>query len=376
MDFSYSEEQQAILDLAGQILDDGTPRERLREIEQADGPRFDADLWKQVAEAGLLAVAIPEDYDGAGLGFLEVAGVLQQVGATAAPIPYLETVVLGALPLAEFASDSQKKTWLPRVARGESVLTAALIDPEGDPLQPVTTAERDGDGFRLTGTKFCVPAAEIADLMLVTADAGAGQIGIFLVDPRTDGVRITPLVTTGGLPEARVDFDGVAVSDDALLGDLEGGRAIVEWLLERANAALAATMLGACEAALELTAEYAKTRKQFDQPIAMFQAVGHRAADAYIDVEGIRLTTLQAAWRISAGLPAATQVAVAKHWACEAGQRVVHAAQHLHGGIGVDREYPLHRFFLIVKQLELTLGGATQQLVQLGNLLAEAGDDA
>ena len=130
-------------------------------------------------------------------------------------------------------------------------------------------------------------------------------------------------------------------------------------------------MLGACEAALALTAEYAKTRKQFDQPIAMFQAVGHRAADAYIDVEGIRLTTLQAAWRISAGLHAATQLAVAKHWAREAGQRVVHAAQHLHGGIGLDGETPLHRFFLTVKQLELTLGGATQQLIQLGNLLAD-----
>ncbi len=375
MDFSYSEEQQAILDLAGQILDDGTPRERLRELELGDGPRFDPELWKQVAGAGLLAIAVPEEYDGAGLGFLEVASVLQQVGATAAPIPYLESVVLGALPLAEFGSGAQKAAWLPRVARGEAVLTAALIEPEGDPLRPSTRAETDGDGFRLTGTKFCVPAAEIADAILVTADTGDGHIGVFLVDPRSEGVRITPLGTTGGLPEARVDFERVAAPGDAVLGDAQRGRVILEWLLERANAALAATMLGACEAALELTAEYAKTRKQFDQPIAMFQAVGHRAADAYIDVEGIRLTTLQAVWRISEGLPAATQVAVAKHWACEAGQRVVHAAQHLHGGIGVDREYPLHRFFLIVKQLELTLGGATQQLVQLGNLLADAEDD-
>ena len=376
MDFSYSEEQQAILDLASQILDDGTPRERLREIELADGPRFDADLWKQIAEAGLLAVAIPEAYDGAGLGFLEAAGVLQQVGATAAPIPYLETVVLGALPLAEFGSDALKSAWLPRVARGEAVLTAALTEPEGDPFQPSTRAESDGEGFRLTGTKFCVPAAEIADALWVPATTGAGKTGLFLVDPRSEGVTVTSLETTGGLPEARVDLEGVRVGADAVLGDADGGAAILAWLLERANAALAATMLGACEAALELTAEYAKTRKQFDQPIAMFQAVGHRAADAYIDVEGIRLTTLQAVWRISAGLPAATQVAVAKHWACEAGQRVVHAAQHLHGGIGVDREYPLHRFFLILKQLELTLGGATQQLVQLGNLLADADDDA
>ena len=126
-----------------------------------------------------------------------------------------------------------------------------------------------------------------------------------------------------------------------------------------------------CEEALRLTAEYTKTRKQFDQPIAMFQAVGHRAANAYIDTEGIRLTTWQACWRLAEGLPAEAAVAVAKFWAAEAGQRVVHAAQHLHGGVGVDREYPLHRYFLWAKQLELTLGGATRQLLRLGKLLAD-----
>jgi alkylation response protein AidB-like acyl-CoA dehydrogenase len=156
-----------------------------------------------------------------------------------------------------------------------------------------------------------------------------------------------------------------------VLGDPQRGLAIVEWIVERATAALAALALGVCSEALRLTAEYAKTRKQFDQPIAMFQAVGHRAADAYIDTEGIRLTTLQAAWRISEGLPAAKQIAVAKYWAADAGQRVVHAAQHLHGGIGVDKEYPLHRYFLYAKQLELTLGGSTSQLLRLGALLAD-----
>ena len=126
-----------------------------------------------------------------------------------------------------------------------------------------------------------------------------------------------------------------------------------------------------CEEALSLTAEYTKTRKQFDQPIAMFQAVGHRAADAYIDTEAIRLTSWQAAWRIGAGMPAEAEVAVAKFWAAEGGKRVVHAAQHLHGGVGVDRDYPLHRYFLYAKQLELTLGGATRQLLAIGRMLAD-----
>jgi alkylation response protein AidB-like acyl-CoA dehydrogenase len=374
MDFSYSEEQQSIIDLAGQILRDGTPQERLREIEKADGPRFDKELWTQLGEAGLLGVTIPEEQGGAGLGFLEAASIVEQVGRTAAPVPVLETLVLGALPLAEFGSDTQRETWLPKVAAGEAILTAALTEPEGDPLRPQTTATPDGDGWRLSGTKFCVPAAEIADAVLVPAATGNGAVGVFLVDAKAEGVSITPLDTTTGQPEARVDLENVRVDAGSVLGDAEKGLPIVEWLIERANAALANLGLGACTEALELTKEYAKTRKQFGQPIAMFQAVGHRAADAYIDLEGVRLTTLQATWRISAGLPAAKEVLIAKHWVSEAGNRVVHAAIHLHGGVGVDREYPLHRFFLMIRQLQLTLGASTPSLVRLGKLLAEEDD--
>jgi alkylation response protein AidB-like acyl-CoA dehydrogenase len=376
MDFSYSEEQQSIRDLAHRILSDGTSQERLREIEKREGPRFDRELWSRLAEAGLLGIAVPEAHGGAGLGFLEVATIVEEVGRTAAPIPLLETVVLGVLPLAEFGSDAQREAWLPRAARGEAILSAALTEPEGDPLHPATAAAPDGEGWKLSGTKFCVPAAEIADCLLVPAAAGSAGAGVFLVDPAAPGVSITPLETTSGQPEARVDLEEVRVGAGAVLGEPGQGTAMVEWMAERANAALANLALGTCEEALRLTAEYAKTRKQFDQPIAMFQAVGHRAADAYIDTEGIRLTALQAAWRISEGLPAAKQVAVAKHWACAAGQRVVHAAQHLHGGIGVDTEYPLHRHFLYLKQLELTLGGSTQQLLRLGNLLADETDAA
>jgi alkylation response protein AidB-like acyl-CoA dehydrogenase len=371
MDFSYSEEQQAIFDLAKQILEDGTPQERLREIERADGPRFDRDLWKTLAESGLLGIAVPEAYGGGGLGFLEVAGIVEQVGRSAAPIPFLESVVLAALPIVEFGSEEQKRTWLPRIASGEAILTAALVEPEGEPARPTTTASTEGDGWRLSGTKLCVPAAQLADCILVPAATRAGEVGVFLVDPSAAGVELTLLDTTSGQPEARVDLRDVQLGAADVLGDPQRGLAIVEWIVERATAALAALALGVCSEALRLTAEYAKTRKQFDQPIAMFQAVGHRAADAYIDTEGIRLTTLQAAWRISEGLPAAKQIAVAKYWAADAGQRVVHAAQHLHGGIGVDKEYPLHRYFLYAKQLELTLGGSTSQLLRLGALLAD-----
>jgi alkylation response protein AidB-like acyl-CoA dehydrogenase len=183
-------------------------------------------------------------------------------------------------------------------------------------------------------------------------------------------VRIEREDTTSGIPEARLELTGAMIDEGDVLGQVDGGGAIVEWIVERATAATCAVMSGVCREALRLTAEYTKTREQFDRPIATFQAVSHRAADAYVDAEAIRLTALQAAWRLSAGLPAAEAVAVAKFWAAEGGQRVVHAAQHLHGGIGVDRDYPLHRYFLWAKHLELTLGGATSQLLRLGAMLA------
>lgn len=366
MDFSLSEDQQAIADLARQILDNEATNERQRAVERAGGPRFDRALWEEVAKAGLLGIAVPEEHGGAGLGFLEIAAILEQVGRHTAPIPLLETVVLGALPLAEFGSAAQQERWLPRAGRGEAVLTAALVE------DAPTQAERQGRGYRLSGAKLFVPAGEIADCVLVPAETDAGA-AVFLVDPKTEGISLEALATTSGQPESRLVLEGVAVRAGDVLGAPGEGARIAAWIEERATAALCMLALGVCEAALDLTKEYAKTRKQFDQPIAMFQAVGHRGADAYIDTEAIRLTSWQAAWRLSAGLEAAKQVAVAKHWAAEGGKRVVHAAQHLHGGIGVDREFPLHRTFTYARQLELTLGGSTPQLLKLGGLLAAEG---
>ena len=200
---------------------------------------------------------------------------------------------------------------------------------------------------------------------------GRGLIGLFLVDPGADGVAQEALVTSSGLPETRLELNGVRVEDDAVVGDPSANGEALEWVVERVQVGLCAIAVGVCEEALRLTAEYTKTREQFDRPIATFQAVAQRAADAYIDTEAIRLTTWQAAWRLSEDLPASEEVAVAKFWAAEGGQRVVHTAQHLHGGIGVDKDYPLHRYFLWAKWLELTLGGATQNLLALGKRLAE-----
>jgi alkylation response protein AidB-like acyl-CoA dehydrogenase len=370
MDFGLTEEQEATRDLARQILSDRVTHERLKEIA-AGGEGIDRDTWAELAKAGLLGIALPEDAGGSGLGFVALCLLLEEVGRTVAPVPVLPTVVLGALPIAEFGSGAQRQRYLPGVVSGDTVLTAALVEVGADPLHPTTTARADGDGWRVDGVKTCVPAGLIADRILVPAAVGEdGAIVVLIVDPNASGVTRERQDTTSGIPEARIELDGVHVTGSDVLGDAASGTAIVEWIVERATAALCSVATGVCEEALRMTAEYTKTREQFDRPIATFQAVGQRAADAYIDTEAIRLTALQAAWRLEEGLPATAEVAVAKFWAADGGQRVVHAAQHLHGGIGVDRDYPLHRYFLWAKELELTLGGATPQLLKLGEILA------
>ncbi len=370
MDFSFTEEQEATRDLARQILQDRVTHERLKELE-AGGESFDRDTWAELAKAGLLGIALPESAGGSGLGFVALGLLLEEVGRTVAPVPVLPTVVLGALPIAEFGTAAQQQAYLPGVVTGDTVLSAALVELGTEPAHPSTTARRDGGGWLLNGEKTCVPAGLVADRVLVPARAGDnGTIVVLIVDPATGGVTRERQDTTTGIPEARLVFDGVRVDDGDVLGDPSAGAAIVEWIVERADTALASIATGVCEQALQMTAEYTKTREQFERPIATFQAVGQRAADAYIDTEAIRLTTLQAAWRLEEGLPAAAEVAIAKFWAADGGQRVVHAAQHLHGGIGVDRDYPLHRYFLWAKHLELTLGGATPQLLKLGAILA------
>ncbi len=368
MDFSYSDDQQAISDLAAQIFREKASHERQRALEKRGGLRFDSELWSALAQAGLLGTPIAERHGGAGLGFVEVAALMQQAGHATAPVPIFETLVLAALPLAKFGSDAQRERWLPAIARGEAIATAALIELHADPLAPVTRSAVQGGGFVLDGTKLCVPAAEQASLVLVPASSPTGEVVIALVEPQMKGVTLTALETTSGRPESRMDLSGVRISSADVL---PGGKPALGWLLQHAHAAQAAFALGVCERALELTAEYAKTRKQFDQPIAMFQAVGHRAANAYVDLQGMRLTAQQAAWRLAEGLPAEAEVAIAKYWAAEAGQRVVAACQHLHGGVGVDKEYPLHRSYLYAKELELALGGSTQSLLRLGRLLAD-----
>ena len=362
MDFAFNEEQQAVKDLAAQILEGTISPDRLKEM-RANGDHLDRKAWQELANADLVGIALPEAYGGGGLGFLEACLVLEQVGRNVAPVPYYASVVLGALPVAQFGTDAQKQQLLPPAISGDLILTAALLEATAPPEHPATTATKDGGAWKLTGQKDFVAAGVDAGMMLVSASTDDGA-ALFIVDPKSAGVSIERQDVTNDIPEARVTLDGAA-------GEWLGGADAVDWSIQHATAALCAIAIGVCDKAVRMTAEYTSTRKQFDKPIASFQAVGQRAADAYIDAEGVRLTAWQACWRLSEGLPAAAEVATAKFWAAEGGQRVVAAAQHLHGGIGVDRDYPLHRYYLWAKWIQLNLGGAAQQLRKLGKLLAD-----
>ncbi|HKE75262.1 MAG TPA: acyl-CoA dehydrogenase family protein [Acidimicrobiales bacterium] len=378
MDFDLSDEQQATIDLAAKLLGDKATPEAIRALETGGGAaadeRFDRALWAAMADAGLLGIAVPAEHGGAGLGLLELCLVLEEVGRRAAPVPALGALALGGLPVARFGSEAQRAALLPGLAAGTTVLTAALTEPLGDAAHPTTTATRDGDGWVLDGARTNVPAGLVADAVLVPATTGDGDggVGVFVVPGDAAGVGRQRQDTTTGTPEALVTLDGVRLGGDAVLGPVDEGT-VLRFLVEHATVAACAVMAGLTAEAVRMTGEYTTAREQFGRPIATFQAVGQRAADAYVDAHAIRLTMLQAAWRLANGAPADREVAIAKYWASAGGQRVVHAAQHLHGGMGVDRDYPLHRYFLLAKQLELYLGGASRQLLALGRILAAEG---
>ncbi len=373
MDFEFSEEENTVGELARQILEDRVTNERLKEIEKGDTP-YDAELWSALAEASLLGVSIPESHGGMALGFQALCRLMQEVGRSVAPVPAYASLVLGALPLVRFGSEKQQGEWLAKIVSGDAIVTAALQEiTSTDPLRPDTRAERSGEGYRLSGEKTLVPAAAQAQRILVPARLEQGDVAIFLVDPTASGVTLTAQESADRQPHAHLALDGVAVSAEDALGGLEGGAERLRSLVLHAVAARCATQLGVCERALEMTAEYARERVQFDRPIGSFQAVHQRAADAYIQVETIRLCTFEACWRLATDQDARDAVAVAKYFAAEGGQFGAYACQHLHGGIGIDVDYPLHRYFLWATQIEHELGSARHQLEQLGERMAGEG---
>jgi alkylation response protein AidB-like acyl-CoA dehydrogenase len=374
MNFSLSEEEEAVKELAGQILGDSTSFARTREVESDDdGPGFDPVLWAQLAESNLIGLSLSEDLGGQGFSFLALCMMLEEAGRNLAPVPLLESIVYAALPIQQFGSESLKNDLLARFIAGRGLLAAALFEvgaPSSSRMTKTRAAAGEDGAYTLTGEKVCVPFAATADKILVSASSDDG-LGLFLISPDAVGVSLDRQETTAHERQFVLNLIGVTVRSDDVLATPGRGEAVLDWLEPRAKTALAAIAVGAAEEGLRQTAEYTSTRKQFGREIGSFQGVSLRAADAYIDVEAMRSTMWQAAWQIDNGGTALKAAAIAKWWACMGGHRVSHTCQHLHGGIGSDIDYPIHRFFLRLKHVAMTLGGASEQLSILGALMAD-----
>jgi 3-oxocholest-4-en-26-oyl-CoA dehydrogenase beta subunit len=362
MDFSTTEAAQDLGGLVTTIVDSVCTPEHQRQLDGLD-QRFDRELWSKLVDSDILSTAAPESLGGGGFGVLEQTAVLVALGRQLAAVPYLDSVVLAAGALARFGSPELQKQWAEPAVSGAKILTVALDGEMGD--GPVLAA-RAGDGYRLTGTRTQVGYGPVADAFLVPAETDSGT-SVFLVAADDPGVTVTALETTGLGSIGHVRLDGVEVDGQRIVG----GEDVVSWITTLDILGRSAFQLGVLDRGLQLTAEYARTREQFDRPIGSFQAVGQRLADGYIDVKGLRLTLTQAAWRLSEDLPADTEVATAAFWAADAGHRVAHTIVHIHGGVGIDTDHPVHRYFLAAKQTEFTLGGATGALLRIGRELAD-----
>jgi len=368
MDFALSEEQQELAGLAARILSDRMDLQHLKERDRSDD-WYDLDTWREFAKANLLGIAMPEAVGGLGLGFVDLCMVLREVGRRVAPLPVIPTLVSAALPVARYGSESQRAL-LSKVIAGDVLLTAALIEYGGEPEQPTTTATRDGEGWRLDGLKGSVPGAAAAEYVLVPARVDAG-VGLFLVPATANGVTLGRQQVMNHEPLFEMRLDGVHVGNDAQVGTAEQGREILSFTLNRTTVATCAVVSGVADQALRLTAHYTTERKQFDRAIGTFQAVGQRMADCYIDNQAIELTMLQAATHLDEGRDDVLEIATAKFWAAEGGNRIAHSALHIHGGVSIDVDFPIHRYFLWLKRYEFSLGSATPELLRIGAVLAD-----
>ncbi|MFC5746867.1 acyl-CoA dehydrogenase family protein [Actinomadura rugatobispora] len=366
MDFNLDETRQELRGFATGLLGREASRERLEAFEKT-GAAYDDALWKALGQAGLLGVCLPEEVGGAGLGAIELTVVLREIGAHAAPVPAYASLALAAAPVAAHGTAEQKALLAP-LNDGEAVFTGAYreVGPAGT---VAATARRDGDGYVLDGVKTFVPYAAEASRILVPARVDGAGIGVFLVEP--SAVELTPQPSATTEPLSRIALGGVRVDADALLGGTADGAA---WRTFRRSAVAGAVALssGAIEAALNLTTEYVKTREQFERPLAQFQAVTMQIGDVYIAKRALDVAVWAGAWRLAEGAEDADEVlAIASYNACDPVVKALYTCQHLHGGIGLDVTYPLHRHFAWAKQAGHLLGGAEDQLDTLGVLISQ-----
>jgi 3-oxo-4-pregnene-20-carboxyl-CoA dehydrogenase alpha subunit len=380
VDFSLGETQQEVASLAARVLGAGSPAAAANQLYAGPpgtgqpgtgqpgtggpdtGPPDTRALWKELGQAGLLALALPGWLGGDGLGVMDIAVLLTEIGRAAAPVPALATLGTGVLPVLRWGSRGTQRALLAGVGTGDSVLTAALREPSDPmPRAPATIARLD-DGGTVSGIKIGVPYCAMADRVLVAASLSSGGTGVVVVDPAADGVTMLRTHSSAGQPEYTLRLDEVAIAD--VLGGHGDGRAVAD-LYQLAVAGACCLADGALSAALALTTAHIGSRQQFGRPLASFQAVAQQIADTYIVARTFHLATLSACWRLQTGREAGRDLDVASYWLAGPAMTALRTCHHLHGGTGMDASYPLHRFSSLVKDLARFVGGTDYRLDRL-----------
>jgi alkylation response protein AidB-like acyl-CoA dehydrogenase len=373
MDFSFSPDQQLLKSSARAFLDEHCRSAFVRRMMD-DPVGHDDGLWKELAQLGWLGLPLPDEYGGAGLGLVETAIVLEEMGRAAYPGPYLATVVLAGSALAAAGDAAQKERWLTAIGSGQTRATLALqeepLDWGGDGV--TARAEPAARGYAVTGVKRFVPWAHVADVLLVPARTREG-VSLFLVEANAPGLQISPL--TGIDLAMRWSEVRLAGTPAALVGQAGQATLTLDAVLRRAAVGAAAEMLGAARKCLDMSVEYAKVREQFGQPIGSFQAIRHKCAEMLLEVENSQAATYYAAWAQDAGAEdAGLAASVAKAYVGDAARRVCGEAIQVHGGIGFTWEYDLHLYFKRAKSLEALYGDADWHREQIVRLIAEWSD--
>lgn len=366
MDFGFSEEQDLLRQAARDFLTKECPMtvvRRLMEDESGHSP----ELWDQMAQLGWQGLILPEEYGGAGMDFVDLIVVLEEMGRVVLPGPFLSTAVYASTALLEAGNDEQKKRYLPDIAQGKLLATVAHMEPNGrwDADGITATATAEGEGYRLDGTKLFVPDGHIADLLIVAARTPGSTVqdgvSLFCVERNTAGVTATALKSMDQTRRlAEVALDGVVVGADALLGEIGGGWRTLERLSDRAKVALCAEMCGGAAQVLDMSVEYAKVREQFGKPIGSFQAIQHKCADMMVQVESSKSATYYAAWAVANDVEdAPLAAAMAKAYCSDAYRVVAGEGIQIHGGIGFTWEHDMHIYFKRAKSSEVSFGDAT-----------------
>jgi 3-oxocholest-4-en-26-oyl-CoA dehydrogenase beta subunit len=310
-----------------------------------------------------MGLAFPEEYDGMGMTFLDLAVLLEETGRAVLPGPFFSSVVEAGFAVLEAGSEEQKKEILSKIATGEAIATLAVTEPSAsyEPSAIAVTAKAEGDGYVINGTKLFVENAHIADYIIVAARTKKGGkpeqgITLFVVEGKAAGITTTLLKTISGSKQCEVIFDKVKAPKSSVLGKVDQGWAAVEKVIEKAAVAKCAEMVGGAQAALDMSVAYAKERVQFGKPIGAFQAIQHHCANMLIDVDSSRFLTYQAAWKVSEGMEATMEVSMAKAWVNEAYRRVTQLGHQIHGGIGFCMDHDMPLYFKAAKTGESLFG--------------------